>query len=157
MPDPNTPAAQSWIDAPIPPPAVPHAAARHAREHAALDTALATLAAAVGDAQADALKRVKTYLTKEPGRSSFQAIAGKIGDLKLITLLDRMYAVANEDRRTMILDLFTPDALAPRPDFPSLEALQRRDLVRRMLDDARIQALFRACQPRDASHEGEPA
>ena len=157
MPDLNSPDHQSWIDAPVQPPSVPHAAARHAREHAALDTALATLAAAVSDAQTDALKRVKAYLTKEPGRSSFQAIAGKIGDLKLITLLDRMYAVANEDRRTMILDLFTPDALAPRSDFPSLEALQRRDLVRRMLDDARIQALFRACQPHDASHEGEPA
>jgi hypothetical protein len=68
-----------------------------------------------------------------------------------------MYAVANEDRRTMILDLFTPDALAPRHDFPSLEALQRRDLVRRMLDDGRIQALYRASQPRDGAHEGERA
>ncbi|VFU17637.1 hypothetical protein [Methylocella tundrae] len=157
MPDLNSPELQSWIDAPVQPLAVPQAAARQAREHAALDTALAALAVAVGDAQTDALKRVKTYLTKEPGRSSFQAIAGKIGDLKLIALLDRMYAVANEDRRTMVLDLFTPDALAPRPDFPSLEALQRRDLVRRMLNDARIQALLRACQPRDASREGEPA
>jgi hypothetical protein len=123
----------------------------------ALDAALEILASAVGDAQGDAFRRIKTFLAKDPGKAAFENVAGRLGDLRLITLLDRMFADAAAERRAIALDLINPSDQAANAGAPSLDRLTRRDLLRRILDDARVRALHRACELHNALQKGAVA
>ncbi|VTZ27708.1 hypothetical protein MPC1_6360001 [Methylocella tundrae] len=158
MNDHTPPTDANWIDEPNQPRQSP---ASHAPSISdltqKLDRALMTLGEAIDAARNSSRHRVADFLTTDPGKASFRKIAGQLNDLRMIALLHRMFATPNEDPRALLSGLFmTPASTTPGRES-SLDRLASRELLRRMLDDRRIQALCRACTCVAAEHKGESA
>jgi hypothetical protein len=158
MNDHTPPTDASWIDAPNQPRQSP---ASHAPSISdltqRLDRALMTLGEAIEATRNSSRHRVTEFLTTDPGKAAFQKIAGRLNDLRMIALLQRMFATPNEDPRALLSGLFVTPAPATPGRESSLDGLASRELLRRMLDDRRIHALCRACTHVAAERNGEPA
>ena len=91
------PPSLSWLDAPRPDPdAAVHDAG--AAKPVTVEAALDALATTIASAQGDASRRVATYLGKDPGKRSFDAIAAQLTDPRLLAFLERMSAAATRTR-----------------------------------------------------------
>ena len=91
------PPSPSWLDAPRPDPdAAVHDAG--AAKPVTVEAALDALATTIASAQGDASRRVATYLGKDPGKRSFDAIAAQLTDPRLLAFLERMSAAATRTR-----------------------------------------------------------
>jgi hypothetical protein len=148
----------NWIDAPI---SRDRSAAieRTSMSRLAqdLDNALTKLGDTIAEADPGALRRASELLAQHPANTDLQTIATQIGDARMLALLAKIWAKANEDSRKLILRLFPPKGPETFPRRPSLDELARRQLLTRMLNDRRVTALYEACQSVNSQPQGKRA
>ena len=120
--------SNSWLD-------LPHAEASTATTEPIppdIQSSLERIADAIAAVSGPELRSLARYLAVDPGRSLFDKVTQRLPERSLIPLLRRM------------TDSGRAPSSAALPE-PTLEALSRKALLARVLDDRRIIALERAC------------
>ena len=148
----------NWIDAPI---SRDQSAATEStpmsRLAQDLDDALTKLGDTIAEADPGALRRASELLAYHPANTDLQTIATQIGDARMLVLLAKIWAKANDDSSKLILRLFPPKGPGTGPRQPFLDELARRQLLTRMFNDCRVTALYQACQSVNSQPQGARA
>lgn len=120
--------SNSWLD-------LPHAEAGLPTTNSIppdIQASLESIADAIAAVRGPELRALARYLAADPGKSRFGNVTQRLPERSLIPLLRRM------------TDSGRAPSSAALPE-PTLEALSRKALLARVLDDSRIIALERAC------------